>query len=45
MNPRSMSAARKWLVVLIVSASSLCVSIFAYERLCMRRDLGETLFA
>jgi hypothetical protein len=25
MNPRSMSAARKWLVVLIVSASSLCV--------------------
>ncbi|EPE25398.1 MFS general substrate transporter [Glarea lozoyensis ATCC 20868] len=26
MNPRSMSAARKWLVVLIVSASSLCVT-------------------
>lgn len=25
MNPRSMSLARKWLVVLIVSASSLCV--------------------
>jgi hypothetical protein len=25
MNPRSMSGARKWLVVLIVSASSLCV--------------------
>jgi hypothetical protein len=25
MNPRSMSNARKWLIVLIVSASSLCV--------------------
>jgi len=25
MNPRSMSMARKWVVVLIVSASSLCV--------------------
>lgn len=25
MNPRSMSHARKWLVVIIVSASSLCV--------------------
>lgn len=29
MNPRSMSKARKWLVVIIVSASSLCVSVLS----------------
>lgn len=30
LNPRSMKLARKWLVVLIVSASSLCVYVFLF---------------
>jgi hypothetical protein len=37
LNPRSMSFARKWLVVIIVSASSLCVYVISFGRKwCMR---------
>lgn len=48
MNPRSMKHGRKWLVVLIVSASSLCVYVELHSKpkacICMQQGLLKVSF-